>query len=153
MGAALREPRSKSRLSALASHAVQNNSSYCPDSRSDFWPTLNFVPRRSQGLSAMSFGKEHFGSIGSLKLLSFGRNRWIAGVFACYVILVFVFAVVYHQIYQHDPRTFAFSSDLARVQLTAAGSETQQQLARLNSELASLRELQGELRSMQAAPT
>jgi len=101
----------------------------------------------------MSFGKEHFGSIGSLKRLSFGRNRWIAGVFACYVILVFVFAVVYHQIYQHDPRTFAFSSDLARVQLTAAGSETQQQLARLNSELASLRELQGELRSMQAAPT
>jgi hypothetical protein len=65
---------------------------------------------------------------------------------------VFVFALVYYQFYQHDPRTFAFSSDIARVQLTASESEAQQQLARLNSELASLRELQWELRSMQAGP-
>ena len=98
----------------------------------------------------MSFGKEHFRSGDSLGRLSSERNRWIAGVFACYVIFVFVFAVVYYRLYQHDPRAFAFSSDIARVQLNASESETQ--LARLNSELADLRELQWELRSMQAAP-
>jgi Ion channel len=63
-----------------------------------------------------------------------------------------IIAVRYYQLYQHDRRTFAFSSDIARVQLTATESETQEQLAKLNSELASLRELQWELRPMQAAP-
>jgi hypothetical protein len=100
----------------------------------------------------MSFSKEHARLAGSLKRLSSQRNRWIAGVFACYVMFVFVFAVVYYQFYQHDRRTFAFSSDIARVQMTATEAETQEQLAKLSSELADLRELQGELRSMQAAP-
>ena len=100
----------------------------------------------------MASSKERVRSVGPFKRLSSKRNRWIAGVFACYVMFVFVFAAVYYQLYQHDRRTFAFSSDIARVQLTATESETQQQLEKLDSELANLRELQRELRSTQAAP-
>lgn len=74
------------------------------------------------------------------------------GCFGSYIIILFLFAFIYHAVFRSNPQNFSFNADILRSQASSFRSSTEQELAKLRVELDAYKQFANELTQRSEPP-